>query len=415
MKFPLMQGLQFSPSNAMTAIVAAALIMPCLSAQEGSVKTQDQPGASELKGDDKDKAEVDRFAVPDGDVEVLVKHVGTLAAYRPIGRTLQDRQEDNLKRLAGVVAACDRILELKPEEKIEIFALENQFGALGAMGANASDEMKQKLVQLEGRLEADMRPAVAKLPALRRIQNQVAMISRAPVGERNAVADQLVSYVDRFGVDLQAAALASSVGRALGYSGETEVAANLFEYFAKVMKESDNSDLVSGSETMFGAARRLRLPGRFMEVTGRTDDGSEFNWAKYRGKVVLVDFWASWCGPCIGELPNMKANLSRYGDAGFAIVGVNLDSKREAYEKCVREKEITWENIVGDEAAGWNNPLATYYGINAIPTAILVDKEGKVISLQARGAVLDRLLQEQFGVVEQVDAEEAGREGSKSE
>ena len=149
---------------------------------------------------------------------------------------------------------------------------------------------------------------------------------------------------------------------------------------------------------MIGAARRIRLPGNFMKVHGRTAEGEKFDWSSYRGKFVLVDFWASWCGPCRREIPNMKAQLSNY-ESDFAIVGINLDTKKSSYDQYVEKESLTWTNIMSDvpEEMGWDNPLATEYGIMSIPTAILVDREGKVISMNARGEELNRLLEEHLG------------------
>ena len=153
--------------------------------------------------------------------------------------------------------------------------------------------------------------------------------------------------------------------------------------------------LVKRSGKMVGAARRIRLLGNEMLLTGVTADGNAFDWESYRGKVVLVDYWASWCGPCIGEIPNMKKNLELYGEKGFTIVGINMDDTRAAFEKCVDSKEISWVNIVSEEEGkrGWDAPMADYYGVSGIPTAILVDQKGKVVSLRARGAELDKQLE----------------------
>ena len=92
----------------------------------------------------------------------------------------------------------------------------------------------------------------------------------------------------------------------------------------------------------------------------------------------------------------MKEQLAKYGDKGFAIVGINLDDDMEAYQKIVESEELSWVNLVGtnEETRGWNHPLVKYYGIQGIPTAILVGKDGKVVSLSARGEELNRLLAE---------------------
>ena len=149
---------------------------------------------------------------------------------------------------------------------------------------------------------------------------------------------------------------------------------------------------------MEGAARRLDLLGNPLELSGTEMDGSKFDWAKYRGKVVLVDFWATWCGPCLAELPNVKKNYELYHDKGFDIVGVSLDQDRAKLEEFLQKEQNPWTTL---HDGAWNdNAVATYYGIMGIPTVILVDKEGKVVSTRARGPELGKLLAELLGPAE---------------
>lgn len=134
-----------------------------------------------------------------------------------------------------------------------------------------------------------------------------------------------------------------------------------------------------------GLARRAVLVGSTVELTGAKLDGSEFDLASLRGKVVLVDFWATWCEPCIREHPNIEANYEKYHARGFEVVGVSLDRRREPLERYIAEKQPPWI-VLHDE--GGKNPASIRYGVVGIPSMFLIDADGKVVSTRARGEQL---------------------------
>ena len=143
------------------------------------------------------------------------------------------------------------------------------------------------------------------------------------------------------------------------------------------------------------SGERLRgLTGGPLDLTGTLLEGAAFDQAGLAGQVVLVDFWATWCGPCVAEIPRVRDLYDRYHDRGFQVVGVSLDDDHDALEAFVADHEIPWPIIVDarDEAGG----LARRYGITAIPTMILVGRDGTVLSTEARGRRLEELLDEQF-------------------
>jgi thiol-disulfide isomerase/thioredoxin len=136
-------------------------------------------------------------------------------------------------------------------------------------------------------------------------------------------------------------------------------------------------------------------PGPAMELAGPTLDGKTFNIEEMRGKVVLVDFWATWCGPCRAELPNIKRLYRRYHDRGLEIVGVSLDSSDKDLARFVKDEEIPWPQIIFENSRD-NNPLALKYGVDAIPHTYLVDREGKIVVDNLRDRELAGAVAEQF-------------------
>ena len=116
-------------------------------------------------------------------------------------------------------------------------------------------------------------------------------------------------------------------------------------------------------------------------------NGEERKLSDLRGKVVLIDFWASWCGPCRRENPNVVRAYERYKDQGFEVFSVSLDSQADRWEKAIAQDGLIWENHVSD-LQGWSNAAARAYGVTSIPFTLLVDRNGEVIASNLRGSRL---------------------------
>lgn len=116
-------------------------------------------------------------------------------------------------------------------------------------------------------------------------------------------------------------------------------------------------------------------------------EGKPLSIANYKGKVVLVDFWATWCGPCVAELPNVLKAYEKYHDKGFDIVGISLDRDESALRKFIEEHKMPWAQYF--DGKGWDSDLAGRYGVNAIPMTFLLDREGKIIGKDLRGPALE--------------------------
>lgn len=142
----------------------------------------------------------------------------------------------------------------------------------------------------------------------------------------------------------------------------------------------------------------LRVGQKALEFTATTMDGNEINFPKsYAGKVVMLDFWATWCGPCIGEIPNMKKAYADWHDKGFEILGISFD--QDDYEtelrKFLEEKELPWAQIY--EGKGWETAIGTQHDVSGIPFVLLVDGDtGEILgtSRELRGEGLSKFIGE---------------------
>lgn len=142
-------------------------------------------------------------------------------------------------------------------------------------------------------------------------------------------------------------------------------------------------------------AKKLDIVGKPLPVQFKAVDGREVNLEKMKGKVVLVDFWATWCGPCVAELPNVLAAYKKLNSQGFEIVGISFDQKKDDLTEFVKEHNMPWAQYF--DGKGWKNEIGRTYAINSIPSMWLIDKKGNVRDLNARDGLVgkvERLLAE---------------------
>jgi thiol-disulfide isomerase/thioredoxin len=139
--------------------------------------------------------------------------------------------------------------------------------------------------------------------------------------------------------------------------------------------------------------------GEPVEIAGPTLDGKTLDLADYRGKVVLVDFWATWCPPCVAELPNLKATYDRYHAQGFEVVAVSLDFQRAALAKFVQARNLPWPQIFfpDQEKPEFRNPLSEHYHVQYIPHTLLVGPDGKLLEAGLRGPQVEQAVARALG------------------
>jgi peroxiredoxin len=225
------------------------------------------------------------------------------------------------------------------------------------------------------------------------LNERVGKIGDLAPEQQQALLAEIEAYCTRDPPGLRGDLLAMRSAARLDRAGHSALAAETARRFAKLV-DLNQIALLRLADQVEAQARRRQLVGNAIELTGTTVDGKPFDWASYRGKVVLLNFWFVGCGGCRAELPDLKEYYHRYHDRGFEIVGISIDRDREALRKFLEDEQIAWVNLY---AGGPDPPPAVkQYAIQSFPTNFLIDREGRVVSLEARGDELKRLIEQLF-------------------
>ena len=170
-------------------------------------------------------------------------------------------------------------------------------------------------------------------------------------------------------------------------AGEVDAARDVYATLLKKFG-ADNPSL---KQKVGDDLARLDRVGRPAPPATVTDlDGKPFKFDDLKGKYVLVDFWATWCAPCLAELPRVQAAEAKYRDKGFRVVGVSLDETKGPVVDFVRARKLPWTQVHNATCAG---DLVQAFGVGSIPATFLIDPKGTIVRLDLRGAALDKALE----------------------
>jgi thiol-disulfide isomerase/thioredoxin len=360
-----------------------------------------------LQAADDKSAASDPDHVPSGSIEELLKYAeGLKTAKAPIGYSPESRFTRKTAAVAFEVA--EKVLSAKPTAGQTAAALRLKLDALSCSPSFlAYDDLPAKQEELLKQFEKAGLTKEARQTTCLLLDGE---LGRAAGQKLELAIGKLIDFYRSGPVDKSMISPAVRACRLAEYSGKSELAAKSNRELAKIFAVQEDKQVVEMGAKLAGAGRRLELKETPMLVQGTTMDGQPLDWSKYDGKVVLIDFWATWCGPCRAELPNVRKNYDAYHDRGFEVVGVSLDQKTEDLEKFMEKEKLPW-TIVRDDS--WNKAksapggdklvpgyLANYYGVFSIPTMILLGKDGKAITINARGDALTKELEKAFGPVE---------------
>ncbi len=350
----------------------------------GKETTGEKPAGEKAAG--QKPAEPDPYIVPEGTPKELVQFIKKVAPMRPADAKAEQRKRQAILKAAEKILAAskatDEEAELAVQAKISMLQDEKKIAAFGEELRKAGRDKLARMVRLICLLDG-LRNAMSRGPEQTRIE------------KIKTAVDAIVKFLEEGPPRPDDVRLVEAISaQVVEPLGDSRWAAGVHRSLAKLYATSKDARLREFGKVLEGVARRLTLVGDEMKIEGTLLDGKPFDWSKYAGKVVLVDFWATWCGPCLAEIPKMRKYYDFYHDKGFDIVGISCDHRLADLEKFVKEKKIPWPIIFGGERP---SPTVTYYGVRAIPAMILVGKDGKVVALNARGPYLKEGLEKLLG------------------
>jgi thiol-disulfide isomerase/thioredoxin len=340
-----------------------------------------------------------RFAVPAGGVVEQLAFLERLTKPNEQFKSVEQANEYWGQAAGAMEASADKILATDAEPDQAAQAIQFKAEALRIKGMLGDKEAGRERDEFLDATLQDPRFEVKSTVGPVRLIPKLRRWDQLDAKEREQVLNNFVADVKAGGPTAGQAQLLMTLADELGDTPESGLAADAVGELLPVMSESQDPQMQEFLPILAGVHRRLQLPGNPLELAGTQIDGQPFDWEAYRGKVVLVDFWASWCPQCLAETPNILQTYHDYHDRGFEVVGINLDKDKHKAHEAMSQNGMIWPQLFETEPLtnGWTHSMAEKYSIMAIPRMILVDQQGNVVSTLARGRMLQSALQRLLG------------------
>jgi thiol-disulfide isomerase/thioredoxin len=386
-------------------VLAVTSLAGWLAARTSLSASEEKPAASNESEDAKKETQVktsdipaDTFVVPpEADAKQLLKKIHTILQLHPEFKSEADAEKFLSTSRRTVITAADRLVEGKHSEEEEVEALKSKLKAYQDLLIVGVKDVLLDALKFSSHLKQDKRPALSEIGNAAYIDFRMSTIPTTDAKDRRAIVDLVASALQRKPRDYFQ--FAEGLGMMLEQLGDGETAAFAYEKFGDILSKNLDENIRAAGDVFKNISfRRARLLcGDPVNIAGKTLDGKPFHIDQYKGKVVVIDYWATWCGPCRAELKNLEAIYQKYHDRGLEIVGVSIDDSHEDLANFLKDNKLPWKIINSsakkkDNEKEFDHPLADQYGIMGIPTLYVLNREGKVISLTARGPQLTALV-----------------------
>lgn len=199
------------------------------------------------------------------------------------------------------------------------------------------------------------------------------------------------SYSDNFVEDHPKSVVSAYIANRFAYNYDLEKLKETVNGFDPSIKDSYYVNQLKDRITKL---EHTQIGKKAPDFTMENTEGEPVSLSDFRGKYVLLDFWAAWCSPCRQENPNVVKAYQKYNDDGFTVLGVSLDRKKENWLKAIEKDNLTWTHV--SDLEGWENKASNKYGVMSIPQNYLIDKEGTIVGKNLRGEELHKKLEEIF-------------------
>lgn len=347
----------------------------------------------------------DPYAVPEGDEDALIDFIRTAR------ERIQPKSFAETKKMFEVVEhAADHLIgDKSATATLRFEATIAKLESTAALIKLSDPEAKNRLEKFLDDGIANESGEIRELLQNVRIDRKLKTWNELDAKARDALTKELRTYISVDDVTWSRVRLVFRYAETVAETRDALRAVKLIEQVTPYLKKSKAPRVASEVEMLAGVARRLQLIGKPISLVGTTLEGKKLDWSHYEGKLVLIDYWATYCPPCLADMKRVQQLHDQYHDKGFEVVGVSLDEDKANVDNLVKKRALPWVNLIHTPKAGEAemNPLAVQYGITTLPRAILVGPDGKVISTSANPEKLARELRSRFGNLSAASAETA--------